>query len=337
MSRSADAVPGATRPGSGGSHPSLAPRLEVSPSPGVQPGAGVPQRPSPRVAMSGIVGDSILVNADVARTRERRRIARVRRLVAVSADPRLGRHPASQWTQHLSRRAPPALVGRRSPRRPDRSHARCRDGASAARRRPVAPQADPARRDGGRTGGPRRDRWDQGRGRALDQPFPRAPDLPRHDGWYGPSGHPLRGPTGDRQDLRGQGDGQGGQRAIPLRLSLGASSRCIYGQTNRKIRSFFKQLRKHARKEGGAIGFIEEIDAIGAQPTRHGRQRRDRRRERRGQRALGPAAIVRSARPRGQRMASAGSTSSTVTCPRGPSSPSRPSCPPTCWWSGHQP
>jgi ATP-dependent Zn protease len=37
-----------------------------------------------------------------------------------------------------------------------------------------------------------------------------------------------------------------------------------YGQTNRKIRSFFKALRSHARREGGAIGFIEEIDAIGA-------------------------------------------------------------------------
>ncbi len=36
-----------------------------------------------------------------------------------------------------------------------------------------------------------------------------------------------------------------------------------YGQTNRKIRSFFKSLRKAARDEGGAIGYIEEFDAIG--------------------------------------------------------------------------
>lgn len=35
-----------------------------------------------------------------------------------------------------------------------------------------------------------------------------------------------------------------------------------YGATARKIRSFFKALRKTARSEGGAIGFIEEIDAI---------------------------------------------------------------------------
>ena len=36
-----------------------------------------------------------------------------------------------------------------------------------------------------------------------------------------------------------------------------------YGQTNRKIRSFFKSLRKAAKDEGGAIGYIEEFDAIG--------------------------------------------------------------------------
>jgi len=35
-----------------------------------------------------------------------------------------------------------------------------------------------------------------------------------------------------------------------------------YGATARKIRSYFKALRKAARREGGAIGFIEEIDAI---------------------------------------------------------------------------
>jgi len=37
-----------------------------------------------------------------------------------------------------------------------------------------------------------------------------------------------------------------------------------YGATARKIRSYFRRLRKVAREEGGAIGFIEEFDAIGA-------------------------------------------------------------------------
>jgi ATP-dependent Zn protease len=45
-------------------------------------------------------------------------------------------------------------------------------------------------------------------------------------------------------------------------VSASAFQSMYYGQTNRKIRSFFKELRKAARREGGAIGFIEEIDAI---------------------------------------------------------------------------
>ncbi len=47
-------------------------------------------------------------------------------------------------------------------------------------------------------------------------------------------------------------------------VSSSAFQSMFYGQTNRKIRSYFAQLRKAARREGGAIGFIEEIDAIGA-------------------------------------------------------------------------
>jgi cell division protease FtsH len=49
-----------------------------------------------------------------------------------------------------------------------------------------------------------------------------------------------------------------------LFVSSSAFQSMFYGQTNRKIRSFFKALRQAARREGGAIGFIEEIDAIGA-------------------------------------------------------------------------
>jgi cell division protease FtsH len=48
-----------------------------------------------------------------------------------------------------------------------------------------------------------------------------------------------------------------------LFVSSSAFQSMYYGQTNRKIRSYFKALRTAARKEGGAIGFIEEIDAIG--------------------------------------------------------------------------
>ena len=59
-----------------------------------------------------------------------------------------------------------------------------------------------------------------------------------------------------------------------LFVSSTAFQSMYYGQTNRKIRTYFKALRKAAREEGGAIGFIEEIDAIGAARAGHGRRRR---------------------------------------------------------------
>jgi len=48
-----------------------------------------------------------------------------------------------------------------------------------------------------------------------------------------------------------------------LFVSSSAFQSMFYGQTNRKIRAYFKALRGQARREGGAIGFIEELDAIG--------------------------------------------------------------------------
>src|SRR2546427_11607 len=54
------------------------------------------------------------------------------------------------------------------------------------------------------------------------------------------------------------------QAGVPfLFVSAPAFQSMWYGMTNIKIRSFFKALRKAARREGGAIGFIEELDAIG--------------------------------------------------------------------------
>ncbi len=57
-----------------------------------------------------------------------------------------------------------------------------------------------------------------------------------------------------------------------LFVSSSAFQSMFYGQTNRKIRSYFTALRKHARREGGAIGFIEELDAIGARRSSNGGQ-----------------------------------------------------------------
>ena len=46
----------------------------------------------------------------------------------------------------------------------------------------------------------------------------------------------------------------------------------FYGATARKIRSYFKELRKAAAREGAAIGYIDEFDAIGG--ARHGMEMR---------------------------------------------------------------
>ncbi|MFN2587385.1 MAG: AAA family ATPase, partial [Actinomycetota bacterium] len=46
-------------------------------------------------------------------------------------------------------------------------------------------------------------------------------------------------------------------------VSAPAFQSMFFGMTAFKIRSFFKQLKKAARREGGAIAFIEEIDAVG--------------------------------------------------------------------------
>src|SRR5207249_9315485 len=55
------------------------------------------------------------------------------------------------------------------------------------------------------------------------------------------------------------------QAGVPfLFASAPAFQSMWYGMTSVKIRAFFRAMRKAARKEGGAIGFIQEIDAIGA-------------------------------------------------------------------------
>lgn len=54
------------------------------------------------------------------------------------------------------------------------------------------------------------------------------------------------------------------EASVPfLFVSSTAFQSMYHGQTQRKLRAYFRALRKAARREGGAIGFIEEIDAIG--------------------------------------------------------------------------
>jgi ATP-dependent Zn protease len=59
------------------------------------------------------------------------------------------------------------------------------------------------------------------------------------------------------------------EAGVPFLFVSGTSFQSMfYGATAAKIRAYFKTLRKIAMAEGGAIGFIEEIDAIGV--TRNG-------------------------------------------------------------------
>ncbi|MDP2292928.1 MAG: AAA family ATPase [Actinomycetota bacterium] len=58
------------------------------------------------------------------------------------------------------------------------------------------------------------------------------------------------------------------EAGVPFLFASGSEFQSMfYGQTNRKLRAFFRALRAAARAEGGAIGFIEEIDAIGSART----------------------------------------------------------------------
>ena len=119
------------------------------------------------------------------------------------------------------------------------------------------------------------------------------------------------------------------EAAVPfLFVSASAFQSMYYGQTNRKIRSYFKELRKTARREGGAIGFIEEIDAIAgarsgmsrATPTDGGiGPRASRARPGRASAASSTSCSCRCSRSTSRRSAAGsaagGSTGSTASCP----------------------
>lgn len=71
----------------------------------------------------------------------------------------------------------------------------------------------------------------------------------------------FEGPPGTGKTLTAKA--MAAEAGVPfLFVSATSFQSMYYGATARKIRSYFKALRTAARKEGGAIGFIEEIDAI---------------------------------------------------------------------------
>jgi len=72
----------------------------------------------------------------------------------------------------------------------------------------------------------------------------------------------FEGPPGTGKTMTAKA--MAAEAGVPfLFVSATSFQSMYYGATARKIRSYFRALRRAARAEGGAIGFIEEIDAIG--------------------------------------------------------------------------
>jgi ATP-dependent Zn protease len=217
-----------------------------------------------RDELAGAVGDTILGNADVARTREKHRHSRVRRLVAVAALALgwmvirelggKGIFPSVAVPHWVTTILPlmiivvllgavmllPLLTAGRSP------HTLVRPGESGVGLNDVV-GIDSIKAEVVRSVNLF----------LAHQTF--------HDTMGGTArrGVLFEGPPGTGKTFVARAMAKEAQ--VPfLFVSASAFQSMYYGQTNRKIRSYFKALRKYARSEGGAIGFIEEIDAIGA-------------------------------------------------------------------------
>lgn len=73
----------------------------------------------------------------------------------------------------------------------------------------------------------------------------------------------FEGPTGTGKTYLARA--LAAEAGVPfLSVSANAFQSMFVGQTNRKVRNYFKALRRAARSKGGAIGFIDDFDAIGA-------------------------------------------------------------------------
>jgi ATP-dependent Zn protease len=214
--------------------------------------------------MSGVVGDTILANADVTRARERRRYIRLRRVVAVGSLV-LGWLVMCDFTGHglfptvtvppwLGPMVPmlivvlllgavllaPLIGAGRSP------HTLIRPGETSVGLNDVV-GIDGIKSEVIRS----------------INLFLAHQTFKETMGGTARRGILFEGPPGTGKTFVAKAMAKDAQ--VPfLFVSASAFQSMYYGQTNRKIRSFFKALRKYARMEGGAIGFIEEIDAIGA-------------------------------------------------------------------------
>ena len=81
----------------------------------------------------------------------------------------------------------------------------------------------------------------------------------------------FEGPPGTGKTLTAKA--MAAEAGVPFLFATATSFQSsFYGATARKIRSYFKQLRKMAAAEGAAIGYIDEFDAIAG--ARHGMEMR---------------------------------------------------------------
>ena len=283
-------------------------------------------------SISGIVGDTILGSADVSRARERRRIARLRRLVAVGALAlgwvvirRISGHGIFP-TLHL-----PHGLGTASPDRPHRRHAGGGHAGPPARGRAVSAHAHPPGRDPGGPGRPGGHRPDQGRGRAFHQPVPRPSDVPRRHGRLRPARRALRGAARNGQDVRGQGHGQGGQRPLPVRVGVGLPVHVL--RADQPQNPFLLQAAPQARPQGGRRHRLHRGDRCHrGHSAGDGRHRRERRRVGRGQRAARAAAVLRHAEPGPAHHLGLDRPAQPLPPRRGQAAQAGRPCPPTCWW-----
>jgi ATP-dependent Zn protease len=224
----------------------------------------VPTTVAPVHAMSGVVGDTILGSADVSRARERRRIIRQRRAVALGSltlgwlvmcdITGRGLFPSVTMPHWFGPMAPmliivvllgavmvaPFVGAGRSPHtliRPGETNVGLNDvvGIDGIKAEVV---------------------------RSINL-FLAHQTFRDTMGGSARRGVLFEGPPGTGKTFVAKAMAK--EAEVPfLFVSASAFQSMYYGQTNRKIRNYFKALRKYARTEGGAIGFIEEIDAIGS-------------------------------------------------------------------------
>ena len=178
----------------------------------------------------------------------------------------------------------------------------------------------------------RRARPGEGRGRQDAQPVPRA-TRPSASAMGGNprKGDPVRGSARHRQDVHGQGDGARGRRAVPVRVVDRVPVDVLRRRPAARSAPTSRSCARPRAEEGGAIGFIEEIDAIagarsGMRVDAVAAERRraatvdaralERGHLRRRQRAADPAAVVRRADRRRTSSRAGGSTGRTASCRR---------------------